>query len=222
MIKKTILFLFLFSIITSCNENKTGKKTDLKDSQKSETFENQEYISELQGKILTQYDRIPTIYYGDLKTDGYGSPEFKEIMKSLSDLRKTDYGKKFSHRINILEFKVLYLYQENEKAIQKINRIDNDEAEIEKTLYQAVFYELTGKEKIAAQKYETVYELIKKNGIFDYNCQNFNFILILARKNLLELKDCKIQNLPNDYYQKLKKTDRKELLFDSFFNRVEI
>lgn len=143
-------------------------------------------------------------------------------MESLSDLRKTDYGKKFSDRINIFEFKVLYLYQENEKAIQKINKIDNEDTEIEKNLYQGVFYELNGNEEVATQKYETVYELIKKNGIYDYNCQNFNFILILARKNLSELKDCKVQNLPNDYYQKLKEADRKELLFDAFFYRVEI
>jgi len=220
--KKTILFLFLFTMISSCKENRIKNKANVTKPQENETFENQEYISELQEKILTQYNRIPKIYYGDLKTDGYGSPEFNEIMKSLSDLRNTDYGKKFSHRINILEFKVLYLYQENEKAIEKINKIDNDDIEIEKTLYQGVFYELTGNEKVATQKYERVYELIKKNGIYDYNCQNFNFILILARKNLSNLKDCKVQNLPDDYYQKLKEKDRKELLFDAFFYRVEI
>ncbi|MCB0749823.1 MAG: hypothetical protein KDC90_20380, partial [Ignavibacteriae bacterium] len=67
--KKTILFLFLFSMITSCKENKTENKANLTKTQENETFENQEYISELQEKILTQYDRIPKIYYGDLKTD---------------------------------------------------------------------------------------------------------------------------------------------------------
>jgi hypothetical protein len=195
---KKILLIITLIIFYSCNQDKEKRIKNLKDS------------------ILIEYSEML------IKETELGSSEnskdFKSIMNKISKLRNLEWN---SYKIDILEFQVLYLFKKYDKAIEKINQLDTNENEIRRALYQGIFYELQNIE-LSQKKYDKVYDLMTEIGISDFNCHNYNIVIILAKKNIAEFKDCNSPNLNEEYYENLLRKKRKDLIFDLFLYRAEI
>jgi hypothetical protein len=197
--KKIILIITLI-IFYSCNQDNEKRIKNLKDS------------------ILIEYSEmlIKETELGSSKN----SKDFNSIMNKILKLRNLEGN---SYKIDILEFQVLYLFKKHDKAIEKINQLDNNENEIRRALYQGVFYELENDIELSQKKYDKVYDLMTEIGISDFNCHNYNIVIILAKKNKTEFEDCNSSpNLTEEYYENLLRKKRKDLIFELFLYRAEI
>jgi len=176
---------------------------------------------DLAEEILVDYMKLP-IMSSSLSVNGLGSPEFNSIMAKIDSLKKTNYGKDRVEIIKIAEFKILYLFNEKVKALNKIKEIQNPELDILKDLYTGIYLELENKEQKALENFKKVFYDLEKQGINESNCLNYNTIIILAEMNDYDFKDCDIDFLPENHFQELRKKDKKEFIKDHFFSSFEI
>lgn len=176
---------------------------------------------DLAEEILIDYMKLP-IMSSSLSVNGLGSSEFNSIMSKIDSLKKTNYGKDRMGIIKVAEFKILYLFNEKDKALNKIKEIQNPELTILKNLYTGIYLELENKELQALENLKKVFYDLKQQGIDESNCSNYNTIIILAEMNDYNFRDCEIEFLPENHFQELRKKDKKEFIKDHFFSSFEI
>lgn len=203
----TYLFLLLLIFIHSC------KKTNQPNYAESSI--------NLAEEILVDYMKLPKMS-SNLSVNGLGSPEFRSLMVKIDSLKKTNYGKDRAEIIKIAEFKILYLFNEKDKAFNKITEFKNPKSDILKNLYTGIYLELENKEQQAILNFKKVFNELKNQRIDESNCLNYNISIILAEMNDFEFKDCHIEFLPKNYFQELRKKDKKEFIKDHFFSSFEI
>ncbi|MCF1192876.1 hypothetical protein LRR18_14875 [Mangrovimonas sp. AS39] len=172
-------------------------------------------------EILVDYMKLPKMN-SNLSVNGLGSPEFKSLMAKIDSLKKTNYGKDRAGIIKIAEFKILYLFNEKDKAFNKITEFKNPKTDVLKNLYTGIYLELENNEQQALQNFKKVFYELKNQRIDEYNCLYYNISIILAEMNDFDFKDCHIEFLPKNYFQELRKKDKKEFIKDHFFSSFEI
>ncbi|MBB3125305.1 hypothetical protein FHS04_002849 [Mesoflavibacter sabulilitoris] len=203
----TYLFLLLLIFIHSC------KKTNQPNYDESSR--------NLAEEILVDYMKLPKMN-SNISVNGLGSPEFKSLMHKIDSLKKTNYGKNRAEIIKIAEFKILYLFNEKDKAFNKITEFKNPKSDILKNLYTGIYLELENKEQQANLNFKKVFNELKSQRIDESNCLNYNISIILAEMSDFDFKDCHIEFLPKNYFRELRNKDKKEFIKDHFFSSFEI
>ena len=204
--KYKYLLTLLLIILFSCKERETEKEQLEKDK--------------LQEQIILDYQKIPKSI--DYNEDRKEFEEYKRLIHNLKLLKKTNYGHKNEAVLKIAESKIHYLFGQKEKAIAQISEIKDEEYQILKKIYTASYLELENKSHEASVIFNEVYTDLSKNNTEFSDCWQRNIILVLSGNEDLSLEECKVENLPDNYFKKLQGKNKKDIILDTFFRTFEI
>lgn len=205
MAKIKLFVLFILIIVSCTDKEKKGNSEELIDS------------------IAIQYGSL-FIEYPSFLVDKIHKEKVFEILNKVEILENSkDYPNDKKYLLSALKFKCKYILGEKSEAIEEINQIEeNENYQIFIALYRGVFYYLEEKNVEAMEHFRISFKQMDELDIDESNCSNYNILAILSKEDDKIINECNEHILPQNYFNKLSKIDKRQLIYDVFFNSIEL